>query len=119
MQLDGNLVMYGAGQPVWSSNTYGGPDVSYLVLQNDGNLAIYRGSLFPKWQGDLLLAHMSRPASLLRMKLDSGGHVVASEPLLTNLGQRLRDVRVGPDGAIYLLTDETAGAVLKITPAAD
>ena len=42
MQLDGNLVMYGAGQPVWSSNTYGGPDVSYLVLQNDGNLAIYR-----------------------------------------------------------------------------
>jgi glucose/arabinose dehydrogenase len=37
--------------------------------------------------------------------------------MLESLGQRLRDVRVGPDGAVYLLTDETAGAVLKVTPA--
>ena len=93
--------------PVWAFPPSGNP----------GNLAVYRGSLFPKWQGDLLLANMSRPASLLRMKLDPEGHVVASEPLLTNLSQRLRDVRVGPDGAVYVLTDETAGAVLKITPA--
>ena len=50
------------------------------------------------------------------MKLDPEGRVVANEPLLTNLNQRLRDVRVGPDGAVYVLTDETAGAVLKITP---
>jgi hypothetical protein len=42
MQLDGNLVMYGAGEAVWSSNTYGGPDVSHLVLQDDGNVVIYR-----------------------------------------------------------------------------
>lgn len=93
--------------PVWAFTPSGNP----------GNLAIYRGSLFPQWQGDLLLPNMSRPPALLRMKLDPEGHVVASESLLLNLNQRLRDVRVGPDGAIYVLTDETAGAVLKITPA--
>lgn len=92
--------------PVWAFPPSGNP----------GNLAVYRGSLFPTWQGDLLLPNMSRPPSLVRMKLTPDGHVVASERLLENLNQRLRDVRVGPDGAIYLLTDETAGALLKITP---
>lgn len=93
--------------PVWAFTPSGNP----------GNVAIYRGKLFPQWQGDLLLPNMSRPPALLRMKLDPEGHVVASESLLLNLNQRLRDVRVAPDGAIYVLTDETAGAVLKITPA--
>jgi glucose/arabinose dehydrogenase len=79
-------------------------------------VAIYRGNLFPEWQGDLLVVNMSRPPALIRMKLSPEGHVTASETLLTNLNQRLRDVRVGPDGAIYILTDETAGALLKITP---
>ena len=85
--------------------------------RHPGNLAIYRGSLFPMWNGDLLLPNMSRPASLVRMVLAPDGHVVAQERMLEDLGQRLRDVRVGPEGAVYLLTDETAGAVLKITPA--
>ena len=40
------------------------------------------------------------------------------ERMLETLGQRLRDVRVAPDGSVYLLTDETAGAVLRITPGA-
>ncbi|MEO7551930.1 MAG: PQQ-dependent sugar dehydrogenase [Croceibacterium sp.] len=93
--------------PVWAFPPSGNP----------GNVAIYRGGLFPSWQGDLLLPNMSRPPSLLRMKIAPDGHVVASEALLTNLNQRLRDVRVGPDGAIYVLTDETNGAVLKLTPA--
>ena len=41
MQLDGNLVLYGAAEPIWSSNTYG-PGISYLVLQDDGNVVVYR-----------------------------------------------------------------------------
>jgi glucose/arabinose dehydrogenase len=92
--------------PVWAFPPSGNP----------GNVAIYRGDLFPEWQGDLLVVNMSRPPALIRMKLSPEGHVTASETLLTNLNQRLRDVRVGPDGAIYILTDETAGALLKITP---
>ena len=93
--------------PVWAFPPSGNP----------GNLAIYRGSQFPAWQGNLLLANMSRPPSLVRMTLGPDGRVVGQEKMLENLGQRLRDVRVGPDGAVYLLTDETAGAVLKVTPA--
>lgn len=97
----------GMTDPVWAFGPSGNP----------GNLAIYRGALFPAWQGDLLLANMSRPPSLVRMVLSPDGYVVAEETMLGDLGQRLRDVRVAPDGAIYLLTDETAGAVLRITPA--
>jgi hypothetical protein len=41
MQLDGNLVLYGAGEAIWSSKTYG-PSISYLALQDDGNVVIYR-----------------------------------------------------------------------------
>ena len=97
----------GVTDPVWAFGPSGNP----------GNVAIYRGALFPAWQGDLLLPNMSRPPSLVRMVLSPDGHVVAEETMLGDLGQRLRDVRVAPDGAIYLLTDETAGAVLRITPA--
>ena len=60
---------------------------------------------------------MSRPSSLLRLRIGPDGHVTGMERLLENLGQRFRDVRVGPDGAVYVATDETAGAILKITPA--
>jgi YD repeat-containing protein len=94
--------------PVWAFPPSGNP----------GNVAIYRGAAFPAWEGNLLLPNMSRPPSLVRMTLDADGHVIGMEQMLGNLGQRLRDVRVAPDGSIYLLTDETAGAVLRITPGA-
>lgn len=82
---------------------------------NPGNLVVYRGDAFPLWQGDLLVAMMNR--SLVRFKLSPEGNVVGQEAMLQQLGQRLRDVRTAPDGTIYILTDETAGALLKVTPA--
>src|SRR5690606_6914748 len=97
----------GMTDPVWAFGPSGNP----------GNIAVYHGSAFPAWEGNLLVANMSRPPSLVRMVLSPDGHVVAQEAMLEDLGQRLRDVRVGPDGAIYLLTDENAGALLKVTPA--
>jgi glucose/arabinose dehydrogenase len=97
----------GITDPVWS---FGPPS------HNPGNLAVYRGALFPRWDGDLLIAMMNR--TLVRMELAPDGHVVAQEAMLADLGQRLRDVRGGPDGALYVLTDETDGAILRITPAA-
>jgi glucose/arabinose dehydrogenase len=61
------------------------------------------------------MAAMSR--SLVRASFDDAGNPVGQERMLTELEQRLRDVRQGPDGFIYLLTDETEGAMLRIEPA--
>jgi aldose sugar dehydrogenase len=82
---------------------------------NPGNLVFYDGDRFPAWRGNMLMAAMSR--SLLRATFDDAGNPVDQERMLTELGQRLRDVRQGPDGLIYVLTDETAGAMLRIEPA--
>jgi glucose/arabinose dehydrogenase len=47
----------------------------------------------------------------------NGNRVVGEENLLSDLGERIRDVRTGPDGALYVLTDETRGRILKLVPA--
>ena len=81
---------------------------------NPGNLLFYNGDKFPAWKGNMLMATMTR--SLLRATFDAQGKPLSQERMLTDLGQRFRDVRESADGYIYLLTDETAGAVLKIEP---
>jgi glucose/arabinose dehydrogenase len=81
---------------------------------NPGNIAFYEGRALRGWRGDLLLATMTR--SLVRITFDRAGNVTGQEKMLTELGQRLRDVRQGPDGFVYVLTDETAGAMLRIEP---
>ncbi|MBL9012272.1 MAG: PQQ-dependent sugar dehydrogenase [Alphaproteobacteria bacterium] len=78
-------------------------------------LAVYRGALFPEWDGDLLAGGLAA-AQVARLDLDAEGKVVGETRLFAELGERIRDVRVGPDGAIYLLTDEDNGKVLKVTP---
>ena len=79
---------------------------------NPGNIVVYRGRKFPGWRGDILMATMTR--SLVRISFDQAGGPTGQEKMLEDLGQRLRDVRVGPDGQVYVLTDETAGAMLRI-----
>jgi glucose/arabinose dehydrogenase len=74
-------------------------------------LAIYRGAMFADWQGDLLVASLAEET--LRRVVLSQGAVTGQEILLRDQG-RLRDVRVGPDGAIYVLTDEQNGRVLRL-----
>jgi glucose/arabinose dehydrogenase len=82
-------------------------------------LAFYTGTAFPKWTGDIFIGSMGRSANghLLRVVLDAKGLEVGQEALLTELHQRIRDVRAGPDGLLYVLTDEDPGALLKIEPA--
>jgi glucose/arabinose dehydrogenase len=82
---------------------------------NPGNLVFYDAKKLSAWRGDMLMATMTR--SLLRASFDKSGKPTGQEKMLTELGQRLRDVRQGPDGLVYVLTDETAGAMLKIEPA--
>ena len=75
-------------------------------------LAYYKGKLFPKWNGNLLAGGL-RGLGVYRLELKNG-KVVAEEPLLTDMKTRIRDVRVGPDGAVYVLTEQKA--LLKLTP---
>lgn len=76
--------------------------------------AFYTGERFPRWRGDLLVGAL-RERALVRLKLD-GERVVAEERLLTGIG-RIRDVRVGPEGLVYLLTDAADGQLLRLEPA--
>ena len=76
-------------------------------------LAFYNGALFPKWKGSFLVGAL-RGERLVRLTI-KGDKVVSEEPLLTELRARIRDVRVGPDGAVYVLTDDDTN-LLKITP---
>ena len=77
--------------------------------------AFYTGDRFPEWKGNLFVGALAGQA-LHRLLLD-GETVVGEETLLADLGERIRDVRNGPDGAIWLLTDNPEGRVLRVVPA--
>lgn len=77
-------------------------------------MTLYRGEAFPQYQGNILITALAGKA-LHRLVLD-GDKVVEEEKLLTELDSRLRDVRTGPDGLIYILTDGPAGKLLRLTP---
>ncbi|MFL5085426.1 MAG: PQQ-dependent sugar dehydrogenase [Xanthobacteraceae bacterium] len=76
-------------------------------------MAFYTGDLFTSWRGNLfvgaLAAHM-----LVRLELE-GEKVTKEERLLQDLRERIRDVRQGPDGALWLLTDSSSGRILRVT----
>jgi len=94
---------------------YEDPVLHWEPSINPGNLIFYNGKKFPEWKNAMLMAAMSR--SLVLVKFDKKGQVLSQERMLaTEINQRLRDVRQAPDGSIYLATDETAGAILKIEP---
>ncbi len=77
-------------------------------------MAFYSGKAFPKWQGSLLLGAL-RSQTLVRLEL-KGDRVVAEERLLVGELGRVRDVRVGPDGLVYLLTDSSDGKLWRLEP---
>jgi glucose/arabinose dehydrogenase len=76
--------------------------------------AFYTGNRLPEWTGNLFVGALAGQA-LHRLVLD-GERVVGEEKLLSDLGERIRDVRNGPDGALWLLTDSAEGRVLRIVP---
>lgn len=78
-------------------------------------MAFYTGNLFPKWRGDLFVGAL-KDQMLVRLKLD-GEKVVREERLLKNVLGRIRDVRQGPDGYLYVLTDAPNGVLARIEPA--
>lgn len=77
-------------------------------------LDFYDGELLPEWQGDLLAGGLSGQL-LVRLDME-GDTIVGEERLFEGQLGRIRDVRVGPDGAIYLLTDEDNGRLIRVAP---
>ncbi|OLO06190.1 PQQ-dependent sugar dehydrogenase [Salinicola socius] len=100
---DGLTAKEGMEQPVY----YWDPVIA------PGDMAFYEGERFPGWQGDLIIASLS-PGGLVRLTLD-GERVSGEQRLLPSLG-RVRDVTEGPDGALWVLTDASNGALIRIVP---
>ena len=86
-------------------------------------MAVYTGDHFPEWQGNLFVGSLRMggipgTGHLQRIVFNENMEEVRRELMLTELRRRIRDVREGPDGFLYLLTDEEEdGALLKIEPA--
>jgi len=77
-------------------------------------MAFYTGDAFPQWQGDLFVGSL-KFRLLVRLELD-GDRVVGETRLLEDAGWRIRDVRQGPDGLLYLLTDSSHGKLVRLAP---
>lgn len=77
-----------------------------------GGMTAYDGPMFPGWRGNLLVAAL-KEKHIARLVIENG-RVVGEERLLTDLGERVRDIAVAPDGAVWAVTDETNGKLVRL-----
>lgn len=122
------VVSYGRSyQGPWQSETprhdgFEPPVVYWMPAIAVSGMAFYTGDKFPKWKGDIFVGSLREgeipgTGHLERILFNEKMEELRREALLRELRQRIRDVRQGPDGLLYLLTDEKEGAVLRIEPA--
>ncbi len=78
-------------------------------------MTFYTGEAFPDWKGNILIGSMT-PGALVRLVMENG-RVAREERYLGELHERIRDVRQGPDGLVYVVTDSPTGRVLRVSPA--
>ena len=125
------FVSSGEGEPVLEApegTELTAPIISWFPVLNIAGITFYTGDRFPEWQGDLFVGGL-RTEQLRRVFIKEDGSA-DSEPVFTDIGGRVKDVRQGPDGLIYFATDaptggrftaETedaaAGRILRIEPA--
>jgi glucose/arabinose dehydrogenase len=120
----------------WPTIAYGieyqGGPINSGITQKDGmeqpvyywdpniapsGMVFYTGNLFPAWRGNLFIGGLAARA-LVRLVVDAQGKVTGEERLLRDMQprERIRDVAQGPDGALYLATDNTKGRILRVAP---
>src|SRR5690606_28171176 len=98
------------------------PLILWLPSIAPGGITFYTGDRLAAWKGNLFISSARRgeipgTGGLERVVLNEKLEELRRETLLTGLRQRIRDVRQGPDGLLYVLTDEDDGALLRISPA--
>lgn len=91
------------------------PVVQWTPSIAPSGTAVYRGDKFPAWEGDILVGALAF-THLRRVDIDANGNVAGESQMLTELGHRIRDVRVSPDGYVYVTTDADDGLVLRLEP---
>lgn len=118
------IVSYGVnydGTPVGSGKAQGpgfeDPIYQWTPVIAASGMLFYTGDAFPEWRGNLFNGGLVARA-LVRLELD-GTRVTHEERILSELGQRIRAVAQGPDGALYVITDEGHGQILRVSPAPD
>jgi aldose sugar dehydrogenase len=115
------VISYGAdyrtGRPVGEGTEREGmaqPVVEWTPSIAPSGMALYSGTAFPRWQGNMFLGALA--GQHLRRLVLEGERVIHQETLLDRATGRIRDVRQGPDGFLYLITDERAGTILRLVP---
>ena len=106
---------YSTREPVGKGSVPGmvDPLVVWSPSPAPSGLALYTGTAFPQWRGSLFSGSLAG-MDLRRVELDKDGKAVRQEKL--DIGKRVRDVRQGPDGHLYVLTDEDDARILRIVP---
>jgi glucose/arabinose dehydrogenase len=93
-----------------------GPFLVWSPSVSLAGMAFYASNRIPEWKGSVFVGALVG-SHLTRIVMNQDGLPIRRDALLRELKQRIRDVRLGPDGDLYLLTDEVAGALLRIEPA--
>lgn len=78
-------------------------------------MTLYDGELFPQWRKSFFVAALAEE-SVRRVPQPDGGAIGEQDTLFKELGQRIRDIRTGPDGALYLITDAPEGQLIRVVP---
>ena len=108
---------YGSGTRIGEGTRKPGiedPVTHWVPSIAPSGLAFYEGDKFPGWRGNMLVGAL-KDEMLVRLELD-GEKVVKEERMMRGAIGRIRDVRVGPDGYVYLLTDDTRGVLARLEP---
>ena len=91
------------------------PAIYWTPVIAPGNMVFYKGTMFPQWNGSLLIGGM-QTQTLSRIKFEGGNQTPAER---WDVGHRIRDVAVAPDGALWMIEDSRTGGVFRVTPKKD